>query len=76
MSVHDMTPEQALDASIAAVSGAIARTSKEVERGVQLAELILGQIRWRGYHLVPSRPSASVGQSSPGERRGAGFLAR
>ena len=76
MSTPDMTPEQVLDASIAAVNGAIARTSKEVERGVQLAELILGQIRWRGYDLVPSRPSASVGQSSPGERRGAGFLAR
>ena len=76
MSAHDMTPEQALDASIAAVSGAIARSPKEVERGVQLADLILGQIRWRGYDLVPSRTSASVGQSSPGERRGAGLTAR
>ncbi len=75
MSTPDMTPEQVLDASIAAVNGSIARTSKEVERGVQLAELILGQIRWRGYDLVPSRTSASVGQSSPGERRGAGLPA-
>ena len=76
MSTPDMTPEQVLDASIAAVNGAIARTSKEVERGVQLAELILGQIGWRGYDLMPSRTSASVGQSSPGERRGAGLPAR
>jgi hypothetical protein len=76
MSAHDMTPEQALDASIAAVSGAIVRSPKEVEQGVQLAELILGQIRWRGYDLVPSRTSASVDQSSPCERRGAGLPAR
>src|SRR3954466_8045639 len=45
----NMTPEQVLDASTAAVSGAIAHSPKEVERGVQLAGLILGQIRWRGY---------------------------
>ena len=76
MSAHDMTPEQALDASIAAVSGAIARSPKEVERGVQLAELILGQIRWRGYDLMPSRTSTSAGQSSHSERRGADLPAR
>ena len=61
MSAHDMTPEQALDASIAAVSGAIARSPKEVERGVQFAELILGQIRWRGYDPHPSPHFAAAG---------------
>ena len=56
----NMTPEQALDASIAAVSGAIARSPKEVERGVQFAGLILGQIRWRGYDVV-RRPQPQGG---------------
>ena len=57
----NMTPEQALDAAIAAVSGSIARTPKEVERDVQLAEMILSQLRWRGYDLVRSlQPQVDV----------------
>ena len=52
----NMTPEQVLDASIAAVSGAIARTPKEVERGVEIARLILAQLRWRGLDLAPMTP--------------------
>jgi hypothetical protein len=62
----NMTPEQALDASIAAVSGAIARSPKEVERGVQLAELILSQLRWRGYDLV--RSPQPQGDATEGSR--------
>ncbi|MFL5335129.1 MAG: hypothetical protein ACJ8H8_18540 [Geminicoccaceae bacterium] len=52
MSAHDMTPEQVLDASIAAVNGPFARLPKDVEQGVQRAAMILGQLRWRGFDVA------------------------